>query len=140
MPGLNKVMLIGNLGRDPETRFTQKGTAVAIINLAVSEPRKIDGQWEEHTEWMRVKCFARTAENVGEYLKKGSQIHVEGRMATSKYQDKDGKDKWSTEVITNSVIFLGSKKTADIPPNAPDAGTVLGDSQDDGFYDDELPI
>ncbi|MCP4499021.1 MAG: single-stranded DNA-binding protein [Deltaproteobacteria bacterium] len=109
MAGVNKVILVGNLGRDPEVRYAQSGTAVAKLNMAINERKKEGDEWIEHTEWVRVTCFGRTAENVGQYLSKGSQLYVEGRMQTSKYTDRDGAEKWSTEVVANNVVFLGGK-------------------------------
>ncbi len=106
--GVNKVILIGNLGRDPEVRHAQSGKAVGKLNLAISERKKENGEWVDHTEWVRVTVFDKTAENVGEYLKKGRQVYVEGRMQTRSFNDKDGNEKWSTEVVANEVIFLGS--------------------------------
>ena len=104
---LNKVMLIGNLGADPETRQTAGGM-VAKLRLATSERRKDkDGNWTDHTEWHRVTVFGRTAENVQKFCKKGKSIYVEGTLRTNKWQDKDGKDQYTTEVIANDIRFLG---------------------------------
>jgi len=108
MAGVNKVILVGNLGRDPEVRYAQSGTAIAKINLAVTERRKQGDEWADWTEWVRVTCFGRTAENVGQYLAKGRQVYVEGRMQTSKYTDREGQEKWSTEVVANNIVFLSS--------------------------------
>ena len=106
--GVNKVILIGNLGADPESRTTQSGTTVANLRVATAERRKDrEGNWGDHTEWHRVVCFGRTAENVTKYLKKGRQIYVEGSIRTTKYQDKEGRDRYSTEVVANEVHFLG---------------------------------
>ena len=106
---VNKVILIGRLGQDPDVRTTGSGSSVANLRIATSERRKDrDGNWGEHTEWHSVVCFGRTAENVGRFLKKGRQIYVEGRLQTRKWQDREGKDRWSTEVVANTVQFLGS--------------------------------
>lgn len=105
--GVNKVILLGNLGRDPEVRYTQAGSAVCNLRLAIHTKRKKDDEWIEHTEWVGVVCFGRTAENVAQYLSKGRQIYVEGRMQTRSYKDKDGVEKWSTEVVADEVIFIG---------------------------------
>jgi single-strand DNA-binding protein len=107
--GVNKVILVGNLGRDPEVRYAQNGGAIAKLNLAVGERRKNGEEWVEHTEWVRVTCFGKTAENAGQYLSTGSQIYVEGRMQTSKYTDKEGIEKWSTEVVAHNITFLGGR-------------------------------
>lgn len=104
---VNKVILIGNLGKDPETRTTTSGGMVATLRLATSERRKIDGEWGDHTEWHSVSCFGKTAENVARFLSKGRQIYVEGRLQTRKWTDKEGRDRWSTEVIANQISFLG---------------------------------
>ncbi|MCB9679240.1 MAG: single-stranded DNA-binding protein [Alphaproteobacteria bacterium] len=111
---VNKVILVGNLGADPETRTAQNGTMIANLRLATSERRKDrDGNWSDHTEWHRVVCFGRTAENVARFCRKGKQIYVEGRIQTSKWQDKDGNDRWSTEVIAHEIRFLGSREGGD---------------------------
>ncbi len=111
--GVNKVTLIGNLGRDPEVRYTQSGTAVCNITVAIGERRKDGDEWKEHTEWVNCVCFGKTAENVGQYLSKGRQVYVDGRMQTRKYQDKNGQDRWTTEVVANQVLFLGNKGSSD---------------------------
>ena len=107
---VNKVMLIGNLGQDPEVRTTGGGTAVANLRIATSSRRKDDtGNWTDHTEWHTVVCFGKTAENCGRFLSKGRQIFIEGRLQTRKWQDRDGNDKWSTEVVAHEVKFLGGR-------------------------------
>lgn len=107
---LNKVLLIGHLGADPEVRYTQSGTAVANFSVATNEKWKDkNGEKQEHTEWHRVVVWDKLAENCAEYLHKGSKVHVEGKNQTRKWQDKDGTDRWSTEVVARSVIFLDSK-------------------------------
>jgi single-strand DNA-binding protein len=105
---LNKVLIIGNLGRDPEVRTTQSGSQVATLNVATSERQKgRDGNWEEHTEWHRVVCFGKTAENVARFLKKGRTVYVEGKIRTNKWKDKDGQDRYTTEIIADNVRFIG---------------------------------
>jgi len=107
---LNKVMLIGNLGQDPEIRYTQSQLAVCTLNIATGERKKNpDGQWVEHTEWHRVVAFGKTAENCGQYLQKGKQIYCEGNLRTRKWQDKSGQDRYTTEIVANTVQFLGGK-------------------------------
>ncbi len=110
MASINKVILIGNLGRDPETRFLPSGSAVANISVATTDTwkDKTSGEKKEATEWHRVVFFGRLAEIVGEYLKKGSQVYVEGRLQTRKYQ-KDGQDHYSTEIIADTMKMLGSR-------------------------------
>lgn len=109
--GLNKVMLIGNLGADPEIRYTAGGSAIANLRLATAESwrDKESGEQQERTEWHRVVFFGRLAEIAGEYLKKGSQIYVEGRLQTRKWQDKDGSDRYSTEIVANEMQMLGGR-------------------------------
>lgn len=106
---VNKVFLIGNLGKDPELRNTQGGTAVAKFSLATSERVKDGDGWKDHTEWHNVVVFGRTAENVGKYCRKGKPLFIEGKIRTRKWQDKSGQDRWSTEVIADEVRFLGGK-------------------------------
>lgn len=109
--GINKAILIGNLGADPETRYTAGGSAVTNVNLATSDSwkDKQSGEMQERTEWHRVVFFARLAEVAGEYLRKGSKIYVEGRIQTRKWTDKDGIEKYSTEIIANEMQMLDSK-------------------------------
>lgn len=109
--GVNKVILIGNLGNDPDIRYTAGGAAVANISLATAESwkDKNTGEQQERTEWHRIVFFSRLAEIVGEYLRKGSQIYVEGRLQTRKWQDKEGNDRYTTEIVANEMQMLGSK-------------------------------
>lgn len=110
---VNKVILIGNLGADPEIRWTQDGKCVATMRIATTERIKRGDQWEDATEWHRVVCFGRTAQNVERYVKKGRQLYVEGRLKTRKWQDRDGNDRWSTEVVAVEVRFLGGRRDGD---------------------------
>ena len=111
MASVNKVILLGNLGRDPETRYTTGGDAVTNLNIATSEQWKDkSGEKQEKTEWHRVAFFGKLAEIAGEYLKKGSQIYVEGRLQTRKWQDKDGADRYTTEIIADRMQMLGSRQ------------------------------
>lgn len=106
---VNKCMFIGNLGADPETRQTAGGS-VTKFRLAVNERRKNGDEWVDHTEWVRVVCFGKLAENVQKFCQKGKQVYVEGRIQTQKWQDKDGKDQYTTEIIAQEIKFLGGKK------------------------------
>ena len=107
---VNKVILIGNLGQDPEPRTTASGNTVLNMRIATNERRKNqDGEWDDHTEWHSVVCFGRTAENIAKYKKKGDQLYVEGRLQTRKWQDRDGNDRWSTEIVAFTVKFIGSR-------------------------------
>ena len=111
MPTLNKVQLIGNLGRDPEVRYTPQGNAICTVSLATTAAR-VDKETQERvetTEWHQVVFFGRLAEIVNEYMAKGRPMYVEGRLRTRKWQDKDGKDKYSTEVVAESMQMLGAR-------------------------------
>lgn len=143
--GVNKVILIGNLGKDPEIRYTPNGVAVANVTLATSESwkDKQSGENVERTEWHRVIFFQRLAEIVGEYVKKGSKIYVEGRLQTRKWQDKTtGQDRYTTEIVADSMQMLDSKGGSDstsfskasTPSAMPEAAPAL-----DGF-DDDIPF
>ena len=109
--GINKVILIGNLGNDPETRYTQSGSAVTNISLATSDQwkDKQTGQPQERTEWHRVVFFNRLAEIAGEYLRKGSKVYIEGALRTRKWQDQSGQDRYTTEIIASEMQMLDSR-------------------------------
>jgi single-strand DNA-binding protein len=115
--GVNKVILIGNLGADPEVKYTPSGSAVANLRLATTESRrdKQSGEQQEHTEWHRLVMFGRLAEIAGEYLRKGSQIYVEGRIQTRKWQDRDGNDRYTTEIVANEMQMLGGRQGMGTP-------------------------
>lgn len=147
--GVNKVILIGNLGKDPEVRYTPSGTAVANITLATSESwkDKQSGENVERTEWHRVVFYQRLAEIAGEYLRKGSKIYIEGRLQTRKWQDKtSGQDRYTTEIIADSMQMLDSKgggssaheSSSFEKPSAanstPDAAPALDN------FDDDIPF
>ena len=109
--GINKAIIVGNLGADPETRYTAGGTAVTNCNVATSETwrDKTSGEMQERTEWHRIVFFARLAEVAGEYLKKGSKVYVEGRIQTRKWQGQDGQDRYTTEIVANEMQMLDSR-------------------------------
>ncbi|NNG14401.1 MAG: single-stranded DNA-binding protein [Gammaproteobacteria bacterium] len=149
--GVNKVILVGNLGADPEVRYMPNGGAVANVTVATTESwkDKQSGENQEKTEWHRVVFFARLAEIVGEYLKKGSQIYVEGRLQTRKWQDKSGQDRYTTEIVANEMQMLGSRggaggggaPSSSAPPSSsgtPSGGSSGGGSFDD--FDDDIPF
>jgi single-strand DNA-binding protein len=123
MASVNKVILIGNLGRDPEVRYTPGGAAICTVSIATTRnwKAKDSGDKVEETEWHRVVFFDRLAEIAGEYLKKGRPVYVEGRLKTRKWQDKDGIDKYSTEIIAEQMQLLGSRE-AGAGGTAPDEG------------------
>ncbi|MBI4746325.1 MAG: single-stranded DNA-binding protein [Deltaproteobacteria bacterium] len=109
MSGVNKVILVGRLGADPEVRYTAGGTAVAKFNLATSETWKDkDGSKQEKTEWHRVVAFGKLGETCGEYLSKGKQVYVEGKLQTRSWEDKEGNKKYTTEVNVHNMVMLGS--------------------------------
>lgn len=123
MAGLNKALLIGRLGKDPETRYTQSGLAISSFSIATSEKFKNkSGEMEERTEWHNCTAFGKQAETIERYLKKGSQVYVEGQIRTEKY-DKDGQTRYSTKIIVSGFQFLDSKpssqQTAPEPANYP---------------------
>ena len=140
MSGLNKVQIIGHLGADPETRYMPNGKAVTNIRVATSETWKDrdTGDKKEKTEWHSIVFFDKLAEIAGEYLRKGSQVYVEGKLQTRKWQDKEGKDRYTTEIIAQQMQMLGGKPQGDRPvrqqekPSAPPA--------DDGGFDDDIPF
>ena len=109
--GVNKVILVGNIGQDPETRFSGAGAAITNVSIATSESwkDKQTGQQQERTEWHRVVFFNRLGEIAGEYLKKGSKVYVEGSLRTRKWQDKSGQDKYTTEIVANEMQMLDSR-------------------------------
>ncbi len=119
MASINKVIIIGNLGRDPETRYLPDGGAVTNISVATTEVWKDkSGEKQERTEWHRVAFFGRLAEIAGEYLKKGSPVYVEGSLRTRKWQDKEGKDRYTTEIIASEMKMLGQRSGGSEPMEA----------------------
>lgn len=133
--GVNKVILIGNLGKDPEVRFTPSGQAVANFSIATTDSwtDKTTGQKQERTEWHRIVVWGKQGEHCGEYLKKGRQCYVEGRLQTREWTDKEGKKKYTTEVVANTVQFLGGGQRADGgAPRASGAPEATGGGNDFG--------
>jgi len=150
--GINKVILIGNLGADPETRAMPSGTTVANLRVATSESwrDKQSGEQQERTEWHRVALFGRLAEIAGEYLRKGSQVYIEGSLRTRKWQDKQGNDRYSTEIVGNDLQMLGGRGGAGAAPAAAGAAggaappsyaeeSAGGGSRSEEF-DDDIPF
>jgi len=136
MASVNKVIIVGNLGRDPETRYMPDGGAITNISVATTDKWKDkNGEMQEKTEWHRVAFFGKLAEIAGEYLKKGSQVYVEGRLQTRKWQDKDGADKYTTEIVANQMQMLGSRqgmgggRGAEAPEAAEGGGNSGGGSR-----------
>ena len=141
MRGLNKVMLMGNLGADPEIRHTQAGDAVANIRLATNFSHKDrSGEKREHTEWHRVVVFGKLAEIVGQYLKKGDPVYFEGRLRTRKWQSQDGQDRYSTEIIASEMNLIGGNGNGSGNANqASQAATDAPAATIDDF-DDDIPF
>ncbi len=146
MASLNKVMLIGNLGKDPEVRYTASGTAVASFSLATSERFKSkSGEWEERTEWHNVTLWGRLAEIAGEYLAKGKTVYIEGRLQTRKWQDRDGRDRYTTEVVADKMQMLsgrgdGPGRAGSRAPEEPAAGQGGGYEEPPFNPDDDIPF
>jgi single-strand DNA-binding protein len=148
--GINKVILVGNLGADPETRYTASGAAVTNIRLATSETwrDKQSGEQQERTEWHRVVFFNRLAEIAGEYLRKGRQVYIEGSIRTRKWQDQSGQDRYTTEVVANEMQMLGGRD-GDSGDSSSGGGFRDNESKsqekatavaDEGFVDDDIPF
>ncbi len=149
--GVNKVILVGYLGKDPEVRYTPDQNAVANVSLATTESwkDKTSGEKQERTEWHRVVLFGRLGEIAGEYLKKGSQVYVEGRLQTRKWQDKDGAERYTTEIVATDMQMLGSRGTGGSavkpapskPSNRAPAAKVVGqDFKPGSDFDDDIPF
>lgn len=148
--GVNKVILVGNLGDDPEVRYTQGGMAITAIKLATTSSRKDrDGNRQEKTEWHRVKFFGKLAEIAGEYLKKGSQCYIEGRIEYGKYTANDGSERYTTDIIADDMQMLGSRDgqrnerrsepRREAPQRRHEPDPDPGNFADD-FVDDDIPF
>ena len=157
--GVNKVILVGNLGKDPDMKYTASGAAIANITVATSEywTDKQSGEKQEKTEWHRVVFFRRLAEIAGEYLRKGSQVYIEGKLQTRKWQDQNGNDRYSTEVVGNEMQMLGGRGEGGgggggggggrpqgggggFRSNQPDQESSSKPAGDGGFNDDDIPF
>ena len=145
--GVNKAIIVGNLGRDPEVRYSASGSAIANVNIATTDSWKDrqSGERQERTEWHRVVFFNRLAEIAGEYLKKGSQVYIEGRIQTRKWEDKDGNDRWTTEIVANEMQMLGSRGGGgmqDAPAEAFGGASprAAASSANDSDFDDDIPF
>ena len=147
--GVNKVILVGNLGRDPEVRYAASGNAIANVTIATTDSWKDrqSGDRQERTEWHRVVFFGRLAEIVSEYLKKGAQVYVEGRLQTRKWQDQSGADRYTTEIVANEMQMLGSRgggasrgDTEFDQSSAHSAETVTESASGGGDFDDDIPF
>jgi single-strand DNA-binding protein len=145
---VNKVLILGNLGADPDLRYTPSQVPVCNLRIATNERRRnAQGEWDDHTEWHSVVAFNKQAENCNQYLSKGRQVFVEGRLQTRKWQDKDGNDRYSTEIVAANVQFVGGRGDSpgvgrsqgaaapmDDPSMAPELGAAVS------FDDDDIPF
>ncbi len=156
--GVNKVILVGNLGQDPDTRYTASGAAVVNLSLATTESwrNKQSGDMEERTEWHRVVMFGRLAEIAGEYLRKGSQVYIEGKLQTRKWQDNNGNDRYTTEIVANEMQMLGggagggarspqqgggqSRPQSQPAPTAQESAPGMMNNGPADFDDDDIPF
>ncbi|MBT7952190.1 MAG: single-stranded DNA-binding protein [Gammaproteobacteria bacterium] len=158
--GVNKVILVGNLGNDPDIRYTAGGAAVANISLATTDSwkDKESGEQQDRTEWHRIVFFGRLAEIVGEYLRKGSQVYVEGRLQTRKWQDKSGNDRYTTEIVANEMQMLGGRggsgggmgnneqspppmsESSPGPSSGSGSGSGSAPAAGNDFVDDDIPF
>ncbi len=152
--GVNKVILIGHLGADPETRAMPSGMTVANIRMATTESFKDkSGEWQERTEWHNVALFGRMGEVAGEYLRKGSQVYIEGRLRTRKWQDKQGNDRYTTEIVANDMQMIGGRsggggagaregggtETRE-PRESREPGEPVTSSTERDAFDDDIPF
>ena len=154
---LNRIFLIGNLGADPELRYSQSQLPICKFSLATNERKQDEnGEWTDHTEWHNIVAFGKTAETLSKYLQKGRQVFIEGRIQTRKYQDKEGKDKYFTEVVANGFRFIGGSRgegmeiertpksggestpTPAPTPTPKGAGVPIGETI--SFDDDDIPF
>jgi single-strand DNA-binding protein len=145
--GVNKVIVVGNLGNDPETKYMPSGSAVTNLSVATNESwkDKQTGEQKERTEWHRVAMFGRLAEIAAEYLRKGSMVYVEGKLRTRKWQDQQGNDRYTTEIIADEMQMLGGRSGAGAPamgdsgpPPGPPSSAAGGSSS--GDFDDDIPF
>jgi single-strand DNA-binding protein len=148
--GVNKVILVGNLGKDPEVRYMPNGNAVANITLATSESwkDKQTGEQQEKTEWHRIVMFRRLGEIAGEYLKKGSQVYIEGKLQTRKWQDNSGNDRYTTEIVANEMQMLGGRggggsagfPADSAPAQSQSSAPTPAPAAAGGDFDDDIPF
>src|SRR5512134_705997 len=148
MASVNKVILVGNLGRDPETRYMPDGAAITNVSVATSFQwtDKASGEKKEETEWHRIVFRGKLAEIAGQYLRKGSQVYIEGRIRTRKWQDKDGQDRYTTEIVADTMQMLGSRQgmgeapPRESEPSAPARAAPKPASSGFGDMEDDIPF
>lgn len=143
--GINKVIIVGNLGNDPETKYMPSGSAVTNLSVATSESwkDKQTGEQKDRTEWHKVAMFGRLAEISAEYLRKGSQVYIEGKLRTRKWQDQSGNDRWTTEIIADEMQMLGSRSGGGAPPmsdSGPRSAPPPSRSDEPEDLDDDIPF
>jgi len=139
--GLNKAILIGNLGKDPEMRYTPGGLGIANFNIATSETwNNKEGAKETRTEWHRIVAFGKLAEICGEYLSKGKQVYIEGRIQTRDWEDKDGNKRYTTEIVANQMLMLGSRDAGDAAKSQGGGGGGFQGAPGPGPQDDDIPF
>ena len=141
--GINKVIIVGNLGADPDSRAMPSGNAVTNISVATSESwnDRDTGEKQEKTEWHRVVFFNRLAEIAAQYLKKGSQVYVEGKLQTRKWEDKEGNERWTTEIVANQMQMLGDRMSGDISnDNASSSQSSSDNDNPEIEFDDDIPF
>ena len=148
--GINKVIIVGNLGGDPETRYMPSGSAVTNLTVATNESwkDKATGEQKDRTEWHKVAMFNRLAEVAAEYLRKGSQVYIEGKLRTRKWQDKSGQDRWTTEIVADEMQMLGGRGgsggggSAPMPSSSESSGGPSGAPPQPGpdDFDDDIPF
>ncbi len=142
--GVNKVIIVGNLGNDPDTRYMPSGSAVTNLSVATNESwkDKQTGEQKDRTEWHKVAMFGRLAEIAAEYLRKGSQVYIEGKLRTRKWQDQNGNDRWTTEIVADEMQMLGGRMGSDAPAMndspPPSAPPPQGGGSED--FDDDIPF
>lgn len=139
MRGVNKVIVIGHLGADPDIKYTQNGKAIANFTVATTESwkDKQTGNQQQRTEWHRMVCYDRTAEIAGEYLRKGAKVYIEGKLRTRKWQHKDGGDRYTTEIIANDMTMLDSRQESQ---GAPANQAPANSAPVDNSFDDSIPF
>lgn len=143
MAGLNSCAFIGNLGADPETRYTQGGDCVCNFRIAVSEKWKKDGEQHERTEWVRCVAWRKLGEIAAEYLRKGSQVYVCGKLQTRKWQDRDGQDRYTSEIVLRDIVFIGSGGGDGKRPPGPGKENPSSNPPppvDEPEFDDDIPF
>ncbi len=144
---VNKVLILGNLGADPDLRYTPSQVAVCNLRIATNERRRnAEGEWDDHTEWHSVVVFNKQAENCNQYLSKGRQVFVEGRLQTRKWQDKEGNDRYSTEIVASNIQFIGNRNDGATRGQSAPMGAMPSPSQGPelnqsiSFDDDDIPF